>query len=409
MLQHPQQRWRLGRSARARATSPPTMVSTFAMSWMETVGRPKVYCAVGRRQRALELRRLLPHHRRRGHRAPTCTSRSTRARPTWARRPTTGSRCAPAPTAPWPWPGRTSSSRTALIDELYTEEVDERPVPGVRGHRAERLPGEPGTTAPTTTSRPACSRSPTSSRAALPTSSLCTTTTGRPSKADGIEHQYGEFTWFNADQEGVIDNTGGFWEGENYDSMRAREGKEANQANLLKGQTQGHVPDPMPFDPAIDPALTGEFEIELKDGKKHKVRPVWEYYRERAAEFSPEIAAEDHRHPRRGDRRRGHGLWHPHRPGDRLRQRRHPVHARHRARLQRHPELPRPRQPHGHHGQHRHPRRQPLHHHRPDRRRPAGLRRLGPRRFSAGSRGQRQAARPRALPGARLVGQLVPT
>ena len=111
-------------------------------------------------------------------------------------------------------------------------------------------------------------------------------------KADGIEHQYGEFTWFNADQEGVIDNTGGFWEGENYDSMKAREGKEANQANLLKGQTQGHVPDLMPFDPAIDPALTGEFEIELKDGKKHKVRPVWEYYRERAAEFSPEIAAE---------------------------------------------------------------------------------------------------------------------
>ena len=110
--------------------------------------------------------------------------------------------------------------------------------------------------------------------------------------ADGIEHQYGEYTWFNADSEGVIDETGGFWEGENYDSMKAREGKEANQANLLKNQIQGHVPDLLPFDPGIDPALTGEFEITLKDGKTHKVRPVFAYLADRAAEYKPEVAAE---------------------------------------------------------------------------------------------------------------------
>ena len=111
-------------------------------------------------------------------------------------------------------------------------------------------------------------------------------------KAEGVEHEYGAFTWFNADQEGVIDETGGFWEGENYDSEKARQGREAAQDNLLPGQTQGWLPDPMPFDPAIDPALEGEFEITLKDGKTVKVKPVWEHYKARAAEYKPEVAAE---------------------------------------------------------------------------------------------------------------------
>ena len=111
-------------------------------------------------------------------------------------------------------------------------------------------------------------------------------------KAEGVEHEYGAFTWFNADQEGVIDETGGFWEGENYDSEKARQGREAAQDNLLPGQTQGWIPDPMPFDPAIDPALEGEFEITLKDGRTVKVKPVWEHYKARAAEYKPEVAAE---------------------------------------------------------------------------------------------------------------------
>ena len=58
---------------------------------------------------------------------------------------------------------------------------------------------------------------------------------------------------------------------------RAREGREASQDHLLPGQTQGWLPDPMPFDPAIDPALEGEFEIELKDGKTVKVKPCLLY------------------------------------------------------------------------------------------------------------------------------------
>ena len=43
-------------------------------------------------------------------------------------------------------------------------------------------------------------------------------------KAEGVEHEYGAFTWFNADQEGVIDETGGFWEGENCCRAKPRAG-----------------------------------------------------------------------------------------------------------------------------------------------------------------------------------------
>ena len=217
-------------------------------------------------------------------------------------------------------------------------------------------------------------------------------------KAEGVEHEYGAFTWFNADQEGVIDETGGFWEGENYDSEKARQGREAAQDNLLPGQTQGWLPDPMPFDPAIDPALEGEFEITLKDGKTVKVKPVWEHYKARAAEY---------KHPRLRDRGGGHGLRHAHRPVHRLRQRRHPVHAGGRALLQRHPELPRLRQPRGHHRQHGHPGRQPRPDHRPHRRRPPGLQRLGPRRHHPAGGSQPQADRHRQVPASGLVAVLV--
>ncbi|ACV23733.1 Dimethylsulfide dehydrogenase subunit alpha precursor [Slackia heliotrinireducens] len=111
-------------------------------------------------------------------------------------------------------------------------------------------------------------------------------------KEQGVEHEYGAFTWFNADQEARIDNTGGFWEGENYSTTKAYEGHEAQQPNLLPGQTQGWLPDLLPFDPAIDPALEGEFEITLKDGRTVKVKPVWEHYKARAAEYNPEVASE---------------------------------------------------------------------------------------------------------------------
>ena len=69
-------------------------------------------------------------------------------------------------------------------------------------------------------------------------------------------------------------------------------GHEGMQEHLLPGVSQGWVPDPTPFDPAIDPALYGEFEVELKDGRKSKVKPVWEYFTARVAEYTPENVSE---------------------------------------------------------------------------------------------------------------------
>ena len=115
----------------------------------------------------------------------------------------------------------------------------------------------------------------------------------------------------------------------------------------------------------------------------------------------------DHRHPRLRDRSGRHGLWHAHRPVHRLRQRRHPVHAGRRALLQRHPELPRLRQPRRHHRQHGHPGRKPRTDHRPHRRRPPGLQRLGAGRLHPSGGSQPQADRHRQVPADRLVAVLV--
>lgn len=82
----------------------------------------------------------------------------------------------------------------------------------------------------------------------------------------------------------------GFWEGENWEKPTA--GQEAQQSNLAPGFSQGFVIDPTPFDPEIDPALYGTFEITLKDGTVTTATPVWELYAERAAEYTPEVVEE---------------------------------------------------------------------------------------------------------------------
>lgn len=87
-----------------------------------------------------------------------------------------------------------------------------------------------------------------------------------------------------------FDSGTGFWEGENW--VKPTKGKEAQQENLAPGFSQGFVIDPTPFDPEIDPALYGEFEVTLKDGSTHKVRPVWEHYIESVEDYTPEAVAE---------------------------------------------------------------------------------------------------------------------
>ena len=86
------------------------------------------------------------------------------------------------------------------------------------------------------------------------------------------------------------------WEGETWELKF--EGKEAQQANLFPGVAQGFVPDATGFAEKdgfaveIDPAILGEYEVTLKDGSVHSVKPVWEHFKARCAEFRPEVAQE---------------------------------------------------------------------------------------------------------------------
>ncbi|MBQ6453946.1 MAG: molybdopterin-dependent oxidoreductase, partial [Coriobacteriales bacterium] len=85
-----------------------------------------------------------------------------------------------------------------------------------------------------------------------------------------------KFTYF--------DNATGQWEGEDW--APASVGFVPKQ-NFPAGVDPGWCPDPTPFDPVIDPALYGEYEVTLKDGSKHIARPVWEYYCEALEAYTP--------------------------------------------------------------------------------------------------------------------------
>ncbi|QOS68854.1 molybdopterin-dependent oxidoreductase [Eggerthella guodeyinii] len=92
----------------------------------------------------------------------------------------------------------------------------------------------------------------------------------------------GHLTYFDAQT--------GLWEGEPdeiWDKFR-----ENPQPNLPKQTVPGRIAEPSPFDPEIDPALYGTFEVTLADGTTHDMKPVWEHYTARAAEYAPEKAQE---------------------------------------------------------------------------------------------------------------------
>ena len=108
-------------------------------------------------------------------------------------------------------------------------------------------------------------------------------------KEDGDPHKF--MVWDNLNNRMTYFDAGmGLWEGETWEKPTA--GHEGMQEHLVPGVSQGWVPDPTPFDPEIDPALYGEFEVELKDGKKSKVTPVWQLFTDRVSEYTPEKVSE---------------------------------------------------------------------------------------------------------------------
>ncbi|MCD8317277.1 MAG: molybdopterin-dependent oxidoreductase [Eggerthellaceae bacterium] len=67
---------------------------------------------------------------------------------------------------------------------------------------------------------------------------------------------------------------------------------ESPQPNLPPLTVPGRIAEPSPFDPEIDPALYGSFDITLADGKTYEAVPVWELYAQEAAKYTPENAEE---------------------------------------------------------------------------------------------------------------------
>ena len=103
-----------------------------------------------------------------------------------------------------------------------------------------------------------------------------------------INEKNGQLSYYDT----TCDNPG--WEGENW--TPATEGREANQPGLdATGQTQGFVLDYTGFPDGLYPALHTEgdgYTVTLKDGKQVKVRTVWEHYIDFLADYTPDKASE---------------------------------------------------------------------------------------------------------------------
>ncbi|NHM13575.1 molybdopterin-containing oxidoreductase family protein [Xiamenia xianingshaonis] len=112
---------------------------------------------------------------------------------------------------------------------------------------------------------------------------------GSPFRLMCWDAKNGRLTYFDAETM--------LWEGENWSMERnLKTAKPATQENLFPGVAQGLVPAQLGFgkedgfEVEIDPAIEGEYEVTLKDGKAYKVKPVWEHLKARAAEYAPDIA-----------------------------------------------------------------------------------------------------------------------
>lgn len=85
-----------------------------------------------------------------------------------------------------------------------------------------------------------------------------------------------------------FDNETHVWEGETFSVPTEGEWIKAHDPRVA----DAFMPKPSTFNPEKDPALFGEFEVTLKDGRTVKARPVWDLYAERCAEYTPEKTAE---------------------------------------------------------------------------------------------------------------------
>ena len=105
---------------------------------------------------------------------------------------------------------------------------------------------------------------------------------GDPKKFMVWDNLHDRLTYFDANEEG---EHAGMWEGQTEHDI--------STTGFEYEPTGGWVPDPMPFPVDIDPALWGEFDVTLKDGRTVKAKPVFQkYWDECVKDMTVEKAAE---------------------------------------------------------------------------------------------------------------------
>ena len=79
----------------------------------------------------------------------------------------------------------------------------------------------------------------------------------------------GRWTYWQADPEDA------HWEGEEWKPQTSGREEDTSRQRADAAKAKGWIADLSDFDPMIDPALTGEFEVVLKDGTTHTERSFW--------------------------------------------------------------------------------------------------------------------------------------
>ena len=87
------------------------------------------------------------------------------------------------------------------------------------------------------------------------------------------------WTYWQADPEDA------HWEGEAWKKQTSGFTQDVSRLHDDESKVAGWIADLSEFDPLIDPALYGEFEVKLKDGSTHKGRPAWDLWAEYLQEF----------------------------------------------------------------------------------------------------------------------------
>jgi anaerobic selenocysteine-containing dehydrogenase len=94
---------------------------------------------------------------------------------------------------------------------------------------------------------------------------------GSPKRFMAWDSMKGKLTYFDAETL--------LWEGETF--------KPPTDGIHVSG---GFLPEPSPFDPAMDPALFGSFQVSLKSGKTVTAKPVFQMLADKAAHYTPSAA-----------------------------------------------------------------------------------------------------------------------